>query len=112
MPATPSNGSPKTSGMRTTKRFGARSFVVSASFPATIAAVSGDLPSRNGSQGLLTRMVSWPLMDFQPDAPFNPDDYVQPERFPDSAEIRECRFCARWLVVPTGDDADCGRHRN
>jgi hypothetical protein len=51
-------------------------------------------------------------MDFQPDAPFNPDDYVQPERFLDGAEIRECRFCARWLVVPTGDDADCGRHRN
>ena len=51
-------------------------------------------------------------MDFDFDAPFNPNDYVQPDRFPDGAAILACRFCGAWLVVPAGEQPDCGRHLN
>lgn len=51
-------------------------------------------------------------MRFYPEEEFNPDDYVKAERFPDGAAMLECRMCGRWLVVPTGEEADCGMHKN
>lgn len=56
-------------------------------------------------------MVSWRLMDF------NPNDYVQrgspQDNFPDGvAEIINCRYCSVPMLLPPGSEPDCGRHRN
>jgi len=55
-------------------------------------------------------------MDFSDDPQFNPGDYVTAEQFaqtyPEGARGAVCRYCGALLIVPTGEDADCGRHRN